>query len=47
LAATAVHYLQSHPDAAARPARFDVVAIGPNSGEQQVHWIPDAFGIDS
>ena len=47
LTATALHYLQSHPDAAARPARFDVVAIGPNSGEQQVHWIPNTFGIDS
>lgn len=47
LAAAALHYLQRHPDAAARPARFDVVAIAPGQGENHLHWIPNAFGIDS
>lgn len=47
LVATALHYLQSHPGAAARQARFDVVAIAPDSGENQFHWIPNAFGADS
>lgn len=47
LAATALHYLQSHPDKAARPARFDVVSIAGNQGEPHVQWISNAFGVDS
>ena len=46
LAATALHYLQRHPEAAARPSRFDVIAIAPHKGEHQVQWIPNAFGVD-
>ena len=38
--ACASHYLQQHPGLAARPARFDVVAI---AADDQVSWIPDAF----
>ncbi len=47
LVATAMHYLQSHPDAAARPARFDVVAIASDRGEDHVQWISNAFGVDA
>ncbi len=46
LAATALHYLQCHPEAAARPSRFDVVAIAPHKGENKMQWIPNAFGVD-
>ncbi|MGA7799761.1 MAG: YraN family protein [Gammaproteobacteria bacterium] len=38
--ACASYYLQQHPDLAARPARFDVVAI---TAGGKVSWIPDAF----
>jgi putative endonuclease len=47
LTATAMHYLQSHPGAAARPARFDVVAIDGGLGEDRVDWIRDAFGVEA
>ena len=40
-------YLQSHPGAAARPARFDVVAIDGGLGEDRVEWIRDAFGVEA
>jgi putative endonuclease len=40
LVATALHYLQSHP------ARFDVIAIAADGGEDRLHWIPTAFGVD-
>jgi putative endonuclease len=43
LLATAAHYLQSHPLAAASPCRFDVVAVGGASGNVRVSWIPNAF----
>ena len=46
LAATAMHYLQSHPDAAVRPARFDVVAIDAAAGEDRWEWIRNAFGVE-
>lgn len=39
LIAAASHYLQRHPALAQRPARFDVIAIGPGALE----WIRDAF----
>lgn len=38
LTATALHYLQRH--GLDTPARFDVVAMGPDN---QIDWIPDAF----
>jgi len=47
LAATALHYLQSHPDAAACPARFDVVAVDAKLGENRLNWIPNAFNVES
>jgi putative endonuclease len=47
LTATAMHYLQSHPGMAARPARFDVVAIDSALGEDRVEWIRDAFGVEA
>lgn len=36
----AAHYLQQHPQQANRPARFDVVAVGPDGG---IDWIRNAF----
>ena len=47
LAATAMHYLQSHPDAAARPSRFDVVAIDAELGENRWEWIRNAFSVEA
>ena len=47
LTATAQHYLQSHPGAATRPARFDVIAIAPDNGKNRLRWIPNAFGLES
>jgi putative endonuclease len=39
----AQYYLQSHPQYAASPCRFDVIGI---SGEQgRIEWIKDAFGL--
>lgn len=46
LIAAALHYLQRHPAAAARPARFDVIAMAPGSGSDSLQWIPDAFGVE-
>lgn len=43
LRATAGHYLQAHPSAAALPCRFDLVAIGPGAGSPAVLWIANAF----
>ena len=34
------HYLQQHPQQASRPARFDVVAVGPDG---RIDWIRNAF----
>lgn len=39
----AQYYLLRHPDAAKRPCRFDVVAIG---GAEGIDWIQNAFGIN-
>jgi putative endonuclease len=47
LVATAMHYLQSHPGAAAYPARFDVVAIDAELGENRLEWIRNAFGVEA
>lgn len=47
LAATAMHYLQSHPDAATHPSRFDVVAIDAELGENRWEWIRNAFGVEA
>ena len=47
LLVSAQHYLQSHPEAAADPARFDVIAISSDNGEDHVQWISNAFGADS
>lgn len=44
IAACAQHYLQRHPQAAARPCRFDVVAIsGAGTGTPAIEWIQNAF----
>lgn len=45
LAATALHYLQSHRDAARRPARFDVVSLAPNRAG--LEWIKNAFIVET
>lgn len=37
----AQYYLQRHPGARSRPARFDVISMDAGQG---LHWIPDAFG---
>ncbi len=41
LAASASHYLHTHPGAARRPCRFDVLSVG--GAAPQVDWIRDAF----
>ncbi len=43
LTATALHYLQRHPDQAKRPARFDVVAISTQQNQADIQWIENAF----
>jgi len=45
LAATAMQYLQSHPVAAAGPARFDVVAIDGQPGKDGLQWLRNAFDV--
>jgi putative endonuclease len=47
LAAAARHFLMTHPRAAIRPARFDVIAISGDSGERAPRWIRAAFDSDS
>lgn len=47
LTAAALHYLQRHPDAATRPARFDVIAVAPGAAASSLQWIRNAFGLDS
>ncbi len=42
----ALRYLQTHPEQAPRPSRFDVVAISPQHGADAVRWIQDAFQLD-
>lgn len=41
--ATAQYYLQAHPEAAKRPARFDVVAITHKQKNTHIDWIENAF----
>jgi putative endonuclease len=41
LAASASHYLHTHPGASRRPCRFDVLSVG--GSEPSVDWIPNAF----
>jgi len=36
----AARYLQTHPEQAHRPARFDVIFM---ESPQRIHWIKDAF----
>jgi putative endonuclease len=43
LVATASHYLQHHPGAERRPARFDVVAVISEDAGHRLRWISDAF----
>ena len=38
----AQQYLQRHPAARDRPARFDVITLDAGRG---LHWITDAFGL--
>lgn len=44
LAAAALHYLQSHRDAARRPARFDVVSLA--ADRDALEWIKNAFTVE-
>jgi putative endonuclease len=39
----AAHYLHCHPQAAQRAARFDVVALAPESDGTSIEWIRNAF----
>jgi putative endonuclease len=41
LIACARHYIQSYPEAASQPCRFDVVSINGSPGE--VEWVRNAF----
>ena len=43
LIAAARHLLMQRPQLARRPARFDVVAVGPGDGE--IDWVRDAFQL--
>ncbi len=40
---TAHYYLQQHPQQQNDPCRFDVVVIEPQSGEEKIQWIKNAF----
>lgn len=49
IAYAALHYLQRHPEAARRAARFDVIGVsgmlsGPHP-EPRIDWIRDAFQL--
>lgn len=44
LRASAAHYLQRHRGAAKQPCRFDVVALSGAPGQEQLEWLPNAFG---
>lgn len=45
LAECATYHLQRNPAWAGFPARFDVVAIQPRGGANQLEWIQDAFQV--
>jgi putative endonuclease len=45
LVAAAQAWLARHPEAARRPCRFDVVAVGGPSG-QDIDWIRDAIHLE-
>src|SRR3569833_313479 len=47
LAATALHCLQSHRDAARRPARFDVISLAPGREDHALEWIKNAFTVEN
>lgn len=40
---TALHYLQSHKEAAGLSCRFDVIAVQPGPDKNHIQWIQDAF----
>lgn len=44
--AAARHFLMTHPGESRRPARFDVVAISGDDGENSLRWIRAAFDAD-
>jgi putative endonuclease len=46
LVCAAEHFLQRHPGMAARPCRFDVVALGPANRERSVEWIRNAIEMN-
>lgn len=46
LIGAAQHFLQRNPRLAARPCRFDVVALGPANRERSVEWIRNAFQMN-
>ncbi|MFA5625891.1 MAG: YraN family protein [Thiohalomonadaceae bacterium] len=43
LVATAQHYLLQYPAAAQSPCRFDIIAITPKAGKNQIEWLTNAF----
>lgn len=44
---TARHYLQTHPSAARRPCRFDVVTVCGGQEKPEFSWIKGAFEAGS
>ncbi len=44
---TARHYLQTHPSAARRPCRFDVVTVCGGQEKPEFQWIKGAFDASS
>lgn len=43
LITTARHYLARNPAMSRYPARFDIVAIGPNLCREHIQWLENAF----
>jgi len=46
IAHCAAHYLHRHPRAGQLAARFDVVAVSPDSAGPRIEWIRNAFEAD-
>lgn len=45
LGRAAQSFLQTHPELANRPARFDVVTLAPAAQSMKLRWIRDAFYV--
>jgi putative endonuclease len=40
---TAAYFMQQHAEHRDRPVRFDVLALGPGTAEQDILWLQQAF----